>query len=126
MAGRDYAKVLRSMAIGAFASTWMAAPAQPSEYACRVPRALLCKGCASQIVIALQPGGGCRISFSPAASPASDADQDQLDFRVSATPTATARVPAGLHSNMRRHRVAVARQIPMARCFVFNAQKYCE
>jgi hypothetical protein len=114
------------MAIGAFVSTWMAAPAQPSEYSCRVPRALLCMGCASQIAIALQPGGGCRISFSPMGSPAADSGQDQLDFRVSAPTTAIARVPAQRRLSIGRRQVAFARQTPIERCFVFKAQKYCE
>jgi hypothetical protein len=126
MKRRDCARALRSMAIGAFVSTWMAAPAQPGEYSCRVPRALLCKGCASQIAIVLQPGGGCRISFSPEGTLAPDSSQDQLDFRVSAPPTNLLRAPTRTRLSRPSHRATFARQTPLERCFVFNAQKYCE
>jgi hypothetical protein len=123
---RDCARALRSMAIGAFVSTWMAAPADAGEYSCRVPRALLCKGCASQIAIVLQPGGGCRISFSPQGLLAPDSGQDQLDFRVSAPPNNLLRVPQRARLSRPSHRATFAGQAPPERCFVFNAQKYCE
>ena len=43
-----------------------AGEAGAAQYACRVPLAVLCQGCAGDVTIALQPRGGCRVSFSPA------------------------------------------------------------
>jgi hypothetical protein len=93
---------------------------------CRVPRALLCPGCAAQIVVSLQPGGGCRISFSPEAPSPANAASEQLEFHVEAPPVAVTRTaPRGALTWRARH-VAQARVAPSRRCFVFNAQEYCE
>jgi hypothetical protein len=112
----------------AFAALLLAAPAKANEYSCRLPRALLCDGCANQIAITLQPGGGCRISFTPSsgqtAAPARTSS-DQLELRVEAervtiTRFAPRRSAAG-------HTRAVAWARPSSRrCFVFNTQQYCE
>jgi hypothetical protein len=40
---------------------------------CNVPRALLCDGCASGIVVSFMPTGNCRIAFTPGtAAPTSE------------------------------------------------------
>jgi hypothetical protein len=46
-----------------------ASPVMAGAYSRRVPRAILCEGCAKQIAITLLGDGSCRISFSPPASP---------------------------------------------------------
>jgi hypothetical protein len=115
---------MRAAAAGAAVVLAAASPAWPSEYSCRVPRALLCEGCASQIAITLQPGGNCRISFTP-DSPAAHAPAEAtepLEFRVEAAPIVVARPKA----IWRPRAVAFARPAPSERCFVFNALKYCE
>ncbi len=104
----------------------LAAPsAKAGAYSCRVPRALLCEGCASQIAITLQSGGVCRISFTPAAAPSAQASSpasDAFEFRVETIPTAAPR-PRWVR---RAPRVALLRPPTNRRCFVFNSQEYCE
>ena len=41
------------------------ATAARAAFSCRVPRAILCEGCASQIAITLRRDGSCRIAFAP-------------------------------------------------------------
>ena len=115
---------MRAAAAGAAVVLAAASPAWPSEYSCRVPRALLCEGCASQIAITLQPGGNCRISFTP-DTPAAHAPAEateRLEFRVEAAPIVVARPRA----SWRARNFALARPASSERCFVFNALKYCE
>lgn len=117
--------ISRLLAAGAAVALIVAPTAKASEYLCRVPRALLCDGCARQIAITLQSGGGCRISFTPA-----DVSPSQLpvratetfEFRVEMSPMAVPR----LQRRWRTPRVALARPPPNSGCFVFNGQKYCE
>jgi hypothetical protein len=104
----------------------MAAGAKSAEYSCRVPRALLCPGCASQIVVSLQSGGGCRISFTPETPSASNASAEQLEFRVEAPPVVVTRIAPRGALAWRARRVAVTKPAPSRRCFVFNGQEYCE
>jgi hypothetical protein len=90
-----------------------------------VPRALLCDGCAQQIAISLQQGGGCRISFTPTAvapAPNDAASTSQLVFQVQSAPV----FPVPRVAAFRPHRYALARPAPKGRCFVFNANEYCE
>ncbi len=104
----------------------MSGIATSAEYSCRVPRALLCPGCASQIVVSLQPGGGCRISFSPEAPAPTSASSEQLEFRVEGPPVVVTRMAPRGALTWRARRVAQAKPAPSRRCFVFNAQEYCE
>lgn len=113
----------------------LAAAAQPlgvagarAGYACRVPRALLCEGCATAIAITLQRDGSCRISFTPPASPTQDGaapPPTDIDFQVEAPP---APKPAPRTTGVARspRHVSWVRAAPAARCFVFNDQRYCE
>ena len=117
-----------AIAISAFAALIWTAPAKANEYSCRLPRALLCDGCANQIAITLQRGGGCRISFAPAeqTSASAKAPSEQLELRVEAEPVAITRfVPRGRIAWHTRS-VAWARPASSRRCFVFNSQQYCE
>jgi len=110
---------LFALLVGSAAPTWAAG------YTCRVPRALLCDGCAQQIAISLQPGGGCRISFTPpaaAASPSAPASTDQLELQIQSAPIYVAPRVAAL----RPRRAVAARPAATGRCFVFNGQQYCE
>jgi hypothetical protein len=117
-----------------FAKNWLSAfailvgaatPAAAGDYTCRLPRALLCDGCAQQIAISLQPGGGCRISFTPppaAASPSAPASTGQLELQIQSAPiTAAPRAPA-----YRPRRVVQAPRAPAHPCFTFNGAQYCE
>jgi hypothetical protein len=109
-----------------------AAPARAATYTCRVPRALLCEGCAQQIAISLLPGGGCRVSFTPpAAAPSSAAPSTsapapagQLELQIQPAPSyAAPRAPV-----YRTRRVALAprKAAPAHSCFTFNGAQYCE
>lgn len=107
----------------AAAVTLFAPPAWPTEYFCEVPRALLCDGCASHIAIALQPGGACRVSFTPASvnlqTPSHE--PERVEFQVQAPQ------PVQRHISFRRQQTAVfAKPASSRRCFVFNAAEYCE
>ncbi len=122
--------VLRAIAIGAMAALLSAAPAVANEYSCRVPRALLCDGCANQLSITLQPSGGCRISFTPPGSVAPTAAKppsDQVELRVEAAPVVITRyAPRRSVAPWHTHAVALAKPGQSGRCFVFNSQQYCE
>ena len=113
---------LFALLIGAAA---LAAPADAAQYTCRVPRALLCEGCAQQIAISLQADGGCRISFTPGAGAAASggaAASSQLEFQVQSAPVYVAPHVAAY----RPRRFASTRPAPKSRCFIFNANEYCE
>lgn len=42
--------------------------AAAGQYNCEVPVAVLCQGCATDVSIALQAHGECRVSFNPAST----------------------------------------------------------
>jgi hypothetical protein len=132
MTGFSLQGLARVTAAAATAIFLTAPPAQPAEYCCRVPRALLCEGCASQIAIALQANGSCRVSFTPEAPPPGPAASpgksgpDQLELKVETPPPIVARIAPHRQPLWRPHRFALARPAPSPRCFVFNAQRYCE
>lgn len=121
---------LRTFLLGAFVAVLTHATASANEYSCRVPRALLCEGCADQIAIALQTDGRCRISFTPPAAEASVAvkpPSDSVELKVEATPVVVTRfVPRRVPTAWRPHTVAYVKPASSAHCFVFNAQQYCE
>jgi hypothetical protein len=107
-----------------------------AAFSCRVPRAILCEGCASQIAITLRRDGSCRISFAPpttAAAPSTPATSPQvdLDFQVEAAPVSgpaarAKRIYLGSSRAGNAARVSWMRAAPQSRCFVFNGQRYCE
>lgn len=118
-------------AYGAVAALLIATSANSAEYRCYVPRALLCDGCAEHIVVALQLGGNCRVSFTPpqstAMSPFAKAEPDQLEVSVEAAPVRSRRTPRRRTVGSRqRPIVAAAKSMSTPRCFIFNGQKYCE
>ena len=122
----------RAAAIIGFVGAWfgMTTPGIASEYACKVPRALLCADCATQIGISLLPGGGCRISFIPSAvaGPAPpNLGSDQLEFKIEAPRVVVSRAfPRWSESFRRAHPTIIAKVMPIPHCFVFNGSKYCE
>jgi hypothetical protein len=112
----------REVSLSSFVAASMAGTAQSSEYSCHVPRALLCEGCASHIAISLQADGSCRISFIPEMAGKQATASEAIQFTVEAPTVVTTQ-----HRVIWRARYAgLARPAPLAHCFVFNAQKYCE
>jgi hypothetical protein len=107
-----------------------------AAFSCRVPRAILCEGCASQIAITLRRDGSCRISFAPpatAATPSAPAASPQvdLDFQVEVAPVPgpagrANRIYARSPKSGNAARLSWLRAAPQSRCFVFNGQRYCE
>lgn len=99
-----------------------AAPVAASSFACRVPRALLCENCASEITIRLTASGACRVVYTPGPAIGEAAGALSLNFNVDApamAPTRTFRRPG---RRLAFHRPAA----PSGRCFVFNNNQYCE
>jgi hypothetical protein len=109
-------------ALAALGGISFSGDAGAGEYTCHVPVAVLCQGCANHVVIALQPGGGCRVSFNPAPSSTSPVVAGAVDLQIQTGASAPARRKPGYH----RGHIAVARQSPSHPCFVFNDQQYCE
>jgi hypothetical protein len=117
--------VSRLIGASALAACLAAPAAKAGGYSCQVPRALLCEGCASQIAIALQPGGACRISFTPASAssaPTPSPSSAAFEFRVETAPIAAPRP----RRSWRAPRLALLHPPTNPRCFVFNAHEYCE
>lgn len=109
-----------------------AAPA--ARYVCAVPRALLCERCAAEMTIALLPGGGCRISFTP---PVPDPDMttsptapavERFSFAVISPLSAIGRriAPRAWRAQAARARRALEAKPVQSRCFAFNGNSYCE
>jgi hypothetical protein len=93
------------------------------QFICHVPVAVLCQGCADRVVISLQPGGSCRVSFNPNVGATATPATGAVDLQIE-TPGAPLRArPNGLY---RRGHVTIARQSPKHSCFVFKDQQYCE
>ena len=122
--------------IGAAAQPLAMAAARADAYSCRVPRAILCEGCAKAIAITLLRDGSCRISFT---SPASAADSGvpapqptEINFQVDVAPAprlagGASRIARRTHAAERfARRVSWLRAAPQAHCFIFNDQRYCE
>lgn len=119
-------KWLSASGAGVVVALLMATPAMPNAYSCRVPRALLCEGCANHIAIALQANGVCRISFNAdtVASHEPPSASAPIEFTVDLPPAPV--VVAPRRTSWRAHYVGLARLAAPAHCFVFNAQQYCE
>jgi hypothetical protein len=95
--------------------------AAAAQYACKVPLAVLCPGCATDVRIALQPDGGCRVDFTPSSVGASASAAGSVTLQIQ-SPQPTYR--RGVYARARR----LAATAPVARggCFVFNGRHYCE
>jgi hypothetical protein len=95
--------------------------AEAGQYVCQIPLALLCEGCARNVEISLQPGGSCRVSFTPSpAGSATPTGKVDIQIQTPAPPPRPTRV-----AFYRRSRVALARP-SLSRCFAFNGHEYCE
>ena len=99
--------------------------AAAGQYSCQVPASVLCQGCSTDVAIALQPGGGCRVSFSPAPAWATARPSETVSLRI-VTPAAPAPRAAPRRRVAWRSRVAASQPSPKAACFIFNGQQYCE
>jgi hypothetical protein len=97
--------------------------AAAGQYNCEVPVAVLCQGCATDVSIALQAHGECRVSFNPASTATAAQLTGAINLRIWAPNTPSA--PAFRRKVAYRSPVAPP---PRARgaCFLFNGQQYCE
>jgi hypothetical protein len=110
---------LRSFGLIGFAGFAFAGDAAAGQYACEVPIAVLCQGCATGVSITLEALGGCRVAFNP-TSVAAAGLTGSVSFRISA-PSA----PAFPRRVSYRSRVTASPRAGGA-CFLFNGQQYCE
>jgi hypothetical protein len=106
------------IAVAIFAVGALFGTAEAGSVVCNLPRALLCEGCASGIVVSFTPANGCRIAFTPGtAAPASEGVVP-MTFVF------------GAPSNSgwtKRLRAAPAPAVTgRDRCLVFNGNQYCE
>lgn len=99
-----------------------AGEADAAQYACQVPLAVLCQGCATDVTVTLQPRGGCRVSFSPAPGAASPAVSGAVTLQIQTPAAPQAR--RGVYS--RAHYAARPLQPSRGACFAFNSHEYCE
>jgi hypothetical protein len=129
--------VMRNLTLAALVATSASlsgATGARAAFSCRVPRAILCEGCASQIAITLRRDGTCRITFAPpstAAAPPTPAASPQvdLDFQVEVAPLPARRanrIYAKSPKGGNGARLSWLKAAPQSRCFVFNGQRYCE
>ena len=113
---RPIAKFVIAVAIalvGAPLGTSVAATA-----VCALPRALLCEGCASGIVVTLTRAGGCRIAFTPGTAAPAAEGVAPITF-VYGAPSE--------RGWTKRPRAASAPDVAgRGRCLVFNGNQYCE
>jgi hypothetical protein len=104
-----------------------------NAYSCRIPKSLLCDGCANDLSITLLPNGSCRISFAlPDHEHTKLPQSGTVNLEVSVAPRAAQRRVVPLT------RTRIARGYPHIRyttqtgpaqqgsCFVFNGSRYCE
>jgi hypothetical protein len=98
-----------------------ASRAAAGQYSCQVPASVLCPGCSTDVAIALQRGGGCRVSFSPVPAGPGAHPTGTVNLRI-VTPAAA----APRRKVVRRSWVAASQASPKAACFAFNGQQYCE
>jgi hypothetical protein len=110
------AKLVIALAIIAFGATLKSANAATAY--CNLPRALLCEGCASGIVVTLTPGGSCRVAFTPGTAGPTSEGAVPVTFVFSAPWRA------------RQTRHLTTRPSPTvsgsSRCLVYNGNQYCE
>ena len=98
--------------------------ADAGEVMCNVPRALLCDGCASAIVVSFTPAGTCRIAFTPGTSAPTSEGIVPVTFVFDAPPQTRW---------LSRPKAPLAQPAPFTppaggrdRCLVFNGYRYCE
>ena len=93
------------------------------QYNCKVPAAVLCQGCSTDVRIALQAHGECRVSFNPAST----ATAAQLTGAVNLRIWVPNPPPAPAFRRKAAYRSHVAPPTPArGACFLFNEQQYCE
>lgn len=91
---------------------------------CRVPRAVLCKGCAERVVIRLEPGGVCRVSFTPMTATGGAEAEGFVEVDIIAGARGAKRRTAEARP---RHRGPYHRSGNRAGgCFQFNGRQFCE
>jgi hypothetical protein len=84
----------------------------------------LCEGCAARVVIRLEPGGGCRVSFTPTAASAGAQTEGFVDLDIVPGARGAKRRIADARPGRRApHRRLSNRSAP---CFQFNGQQFCE
>jgi hypothetical protein len=123
MTGRSAIGVLTSFLLG-LAGFALVRGAAAGQYNCEVPVAVLCQGCATDVSIALQADGGCRVSFNPASAAQGAQLAGAVSFRIWAPNAPSA--PAFRRRVAYRNRVAASRPSSRGACFTFNGQQYCE
>lgn len=103
---------------------WIVAGASETaagQYSCQVPASVICQGCSTNVAISLLPGGGCRVSFSPARSGVAALPSGTVSLRID---TPAARTPRPRVAS--RTRTSTSQPPGRSACFVFNGQRYCE
>jgi hypothetical protein len=84
----------------------------------------LCEGCAERVVIRLERGGACRVSFTPTPASTSARVEGFVDLDIVAGARGAKRPVADARSGRRAlHRKLSNRSRP---CFHFNGQQFCE
>ena len=92
--------------------------AEAGSVVCSLPRALLCEGCASGIVVSLTPVNGCRIAFTPGTTAPAAEGAVPITFVIGASSKG---------GWTKRLKAAPAPAVTgRDRCLVFNGNQYCE
>ena len=113
---RHLAKLIIAVAIVAVGAPLGSASAGTAV--CNVPRALLCDGCATAIVVRITPRYGCRVAFTPGTATQTWEGAVPITF-VYGAPSERAWT--------KRLRAAPAPDAAgRGRCLVFNGNQYCE
>jgi hypothetical protein len=110
-------------AFATFCGVSISSAAEAGQYTCQVPVAVICQGCSKHVVISLQPGGGCRVSFNPLPEESQRHAAGAVDLQIQTPPARLA--PRG-RTAYRNRLVLGSRQPSNHACFVFNGQQYCE
>ena len=89
---------------------------------CRVPRAILCAGCAERVVIRLGAGGVCRVTFTPTS--ATTGADGFMDLDIAAGEHGAKRRVATTRPTRRASQPRLGNRA--AGCFSFNGRQFCE
>lgn len=95
----------------------MAAPA--AAQTCRIPRELLCPGCAEKLTLTIQRSGRCVVTAAPQAASLASSRSD-LVIRLVDDRNSLARTIRP------RERVFAMTPLGAPRCFTFQERRYCE